>query len=405
LRTAGSVWTGAGLFLFGVLVGAALVYLGLRGGAGAANDAARAQRAAAGILGADGSGAEQRSSARRGRPAGRTGRRGAAGAAGSRPLAGSGVRGLAGGTSGSPAGAAGRDSGRSAGRDPGRTAALDAAGAAAREAAGAAAREAAADAPAGPPPAGTAGGGARVALVIDDLGRSLAEVDALERLGVPLTYAVLPYETQTAEVTAALLRHGEEVLCHLPMEPRAGADPGPGALRLGMSPDEIRRSTLAALRAVPGAVGVNNHMGSGLSADPPSMGAILAVLAAHGLFFLDSRTSAQSVGYQLAAALGVPAAERQVFLDDDPSPRAVRGEFLRLLELARGRGEAIAIGHPHPATLAALAEEVPRAKALGYRFVRVSALLDRPRAASSPPAGGRSAGGRPAPGGAAPDPR
>jgi polysaccharide deacetylase 2 family uncharacterized protein YibQ len=326
-------------------VGAALVYLGLRGGA---DRATLAERAGAGVLGAAGPSTGQGSSAHRGRPAGRAGRRGALGAA---------------------------------------------------------ARQAAADAPAGPPPAGTAGGGARVALVIDDLGRSLAEVDTLERLGVPLTYAVLPYETQTSEVTAALLRRGEEVLCHLPMEPRAGGNPGPGALRLGMSSDEIRRSTLAALRAVPGAVGVNNHMGSGLSADPPSMGAILGVLAARGLFFLDSRTSAQSVGYRLATALGVPAAERQVFLDDDPSPRAVRGEFLRLLEMARDRGEAIAIGHPHPATLAALAQEVPRAKALGYRFVRVSALLDRPRAATSPPAGGRSETATPTPGSPAPDPR
>jgi polysaccharide deacetylase 2 family uncharacterized protein YibQ len=235
--------------------------------------------------------------------------------------------------------------------------------------------------------AGAPAGPARIALVIDDLGRSLGELDDLHRLGVPITYAVLPFESQTAEVAAALRRRHDEILCHLPMEPRSGGNPGPGALRAGMSPEQLRQSTLAAIAAVPGAVGVNNHMGSALSADAGSMSTILSVLAARGLYFLDSRTSAQSVGFRVATALGVPAAERQVFLDDDPRPEAVAAEFQHLLEMARTRGGAIAIGHPHPATLATLAIEVPRAQALGYRFVQVSALLDRPPAA--PPPSGR----------------
>jgi uncharacterized protein len=234
---------------------------------------------------------------------------------------------------------------------------------------------------------GPAAGPARVALVIDDLGRSLEELDDLHRLGVPITYAVLPFESQTAEVVAALRRRHDEILCHLPMEPRRGGNPGPGALREGMSPEQLRQSTLAAIAAVPGAVGVNNHMGSALSADPGSMATILGVLAERGLFFLDSRTSAQSVGFRVATSLGVPAAERQVFLDDDPSPAAVAAEFQHLLDLARTRGGAIAIGHPHSTTLATLAAEVPRAQALGYRFVQVSALLDRPPAPPSPPTG------------------
>jgi hypothetical protein len=230
-------------------------------------------------------------------------------------------------------------------------------------------------------------GAPRVALVIDDLGRSLAELDRLERLGVPITYAVLPFESQTPEVVAALRRRHEEFLCHLPMEPSGGGNPGPGALRLGMSSEQLRQSTLAAIAAVPGAAGVNNHMGSGLSADAASMTTILGVLAARGLYFLDSRTSAQSVGFRVASELKVPAAERQVFLDDDPRPEAVAAEFQRLLELARSRGGAIAIGHPHAATLAMLAAEVPRAQAGGVRFVPVSALLERAPAATMPAAG------------------
>jgi polysaccharide deacetylase 2 family uncharacterized protein YibQ len=161
------------------------------------------------------------------------------------------------------------------------------------------------------------------------------------------------------------------------MEPSNGADPGRGALRLAMGRRELARATRRALDAVPGAVGVNNHMGSKLSADRVAMDTVLRVISRRGLYFLDSRTSAESVGYQEARALDVPAAERQVFLDPDLRPEAVRYQFRRLLEVARERGAAIAIGHPHPNTLAVLREEVPLAVERGYRFVPVSYLLDR----------------------------
>jgi polysaccharide deacetylase 2 family uncharacterized protein YibQ len=218
---------------------------------------------------------------------------------------------------------------------------------------------------------------ARIALVIDDLGRSTDDLIPLEKLGVSITYSVLPFEENTPSVVAQLRSHREEILLHLPMQPKNGENPGPGALRLGMTEDQLRTGTLAALQAVPGAVGVNNHMGSGLSADARSMNAILRVLSSRGLFFLDSRTSPDSVGYRTALSLGVPAAERQVFLDSDPGAAAVHEQFQRLLEVARSRGAAVAIGHPHADTLAALTAEVPRAKALGYDFVPVSYLLDR----------------------------
>ena len=227
----------------------------------------------------------------------------------------------------------------------------------------------------GPPPPGD---GAVVALVIDDLGRSVGDVTRLAALGVPMTYAVLPFETRTAEVAGELRRRGAEWIFHLPMEPSTGADPGPGALRRSMSPGELAGATRAALDAVPGVVGVNNHMGSSLSADRSSMDAVLREIAGRGLYFLDSRTSAQSVGYQAARDLEIPAAERQVFLDADMSPEAVRYQFRRLLSVARERGAAIAIGHPHAETLrgpggGGAAGPVER----GYRFVPVSYLLDR----------------------------
>lgn len=219
--------------------------------------------------------------------------------------------------------------------------------------------------------------GARVALVIDDLGRSVRQVDDLARLGVPLSYSVLPFESHTAEVVERLRQSGAEILCHLPMQPRNGKNPGPGALTAEMGADELAAATRRAVARVEGAVGVNNHMGSGLSADGKAMQAIVGAVSVGGLFYLDSRTSADSVGYRTARALGVPAAERQVFLDVDDRPESIRAQFVELLDLARSRGSAIAIGHPHPTTLAVLGEELPRARQAGYEFVPVSYLLDR----------------------------
>jgi hypothetical protein len=107
------------------------------------------------------------------------------------------------------------------------------------------------------------------------------------------------------------------------------------------------------------------------------MDAVLDVLARRRLFFLDSRTSAQSVGYALALERGIPATERQVFLDVDPRPDAIRRQFEELLRLADERRSAVAIGHPHRQTLEVLETEVSEALAAGYRFVPVSYLLDR----------------------------
>jgi hypothetical protein len=226
-----------------------------------------------------------------------------------------------------------------------------------------------------PPPAVAAA--RRVALVVDDLGRSLAEIGRLERLGVPLSYAVLPFEPRTREVVERLRAAGAEILCHLPLEGREGANPGPGAIREDDPMRRVARRTREAIDAVPGATGLNNHMGSKVTADREAMGAVIEVVAERGLFFLDSRTTADSVAYELARRAGVPTARRAVFLDGEREPAAIRAEFERLLAEASERGAAIAIAHPHAATFDALDELVPAALAAGYEFVPVSYLLER----------------------------
>jgi polysaccharide deacetylase 2 family uncharacterized protein YibQ len=217
----------------------------------------------------------------------------------------------------------------------------------------------------------------RLAIVIDDLGRSTADVDRLLALKVPLTYAVLPWETRTLEVVALLRAARVEYLCHLPMESATGANPGPNAILEKLSPERIGARTRAALDELPGAQGVNNHMGSAITADPVAMGAVLDAVAERGLFFLDSRTTKDSVAFDLARRRAIPAARRDVFLDEAPEVADVEAAFDRLLELAKQQGSAIAIGHPRPATLKVLERRIPEATSAGFELVAVSALLER----------------------------
>jgi len=231
----------------------------------------------------------------------------------------------------------------------------------------------------------------RFALVIDDLGYDPGEIDRLEALGAPLTYAVLPFTPYASAIGRQLARQGEEVLCHLPMQPDGGENPGPGALLQSMSRDQLEAATRAALDAVPEAIGANNHMGSELTSDPQAMAAVMNVLKARHLFFLDSRTSPASVGYQVARRLGVPALTRQVFLDDDADAPAISRQFQRALAIARDQGYVVAIGHPRPETLKVLRAEIEAASRDGVEFVRVSQLLGEN---SGPPAGGEGSGPR-----------
>jgi len=228
--------------------------------------------------------------------------------------------------------------------------------------------------PPAPPPVGR---GTRVALVIDDLGRSQREIDRIDALGVPVTYAVLPYERRTAAVVARLRREGREIICHLPMEPVGGQNPGPNAILEEQTPGRVEALTREALAAVPGAVGVNNHMGSRVTADGVAMQAILDVVREHGLFFLDSLTTAESRAYDIARSLGIPAARRSVFLDTEHGETAIDAAFAKLLDQARREGAAIGIGHPHDETFEVLEAMVPKAVAAGYEFVPVSYLLER----------------------------
>jgi hypothetical protein len=217
---------------------------------------------------------------------------------------------------------------------------------------------------------------ARVSIVIDDMGQDVRLLDEVISLNMPVSVAVLPYQRYSSDISRKAGAAGLDVLLHLPMQAREKiAGLGQGALTGGMTAQEIAYTSVADLATVPGAVGVNNHMGSGLTEEAAPMRALMRLLDDKGLFFLDSRTSSASVAYKTAQDEGVKAATRDVFLDDSNDPEDIERQFQRMVDIALRRGQAVAIGHPRPATLKVLRERLPGLEAQGIELVCISELM------------------------------
>jgi uncharacterized protein len=227
------------------------------------------------------------------------------------------------------------------------------------------------------PPARQGNGSApRLAIILDDIGYDRAAADAALTLPFPITVSVIPHLPLSAEVAEEAYRRGDQVLLHLPMEAEAdGAKREPIELRVGMTSREVESDLAGMLETVPHAAGVNNHQGSRATADPALMSALMPALQQRGLFFIDSRTTAATVAFDAAKRAGVRSASRKVFLDDTPNRAAILAQLELAARDAARDGYAIAIGHPHPATIAALAEGVPRLEARGIRLVFASDVV------------------------------
>jgi polysaccharide deacetylase 2 family uncharacterized protein YibQ len=234
------------------------------------------------------------------------------------------------------------------------------------------------------PESGSAPAAGRVAIIVDDVGYDPQPLNDFIALGRPLTFSILPVKG-AAELSAAGAAAGFDVMLHLPMQPRRPtANPGPGCITVDMTEAQIAAQVAHDLAEVPGALGVNNHMGSRATADARVMTEVLTALRARGLFFVDSVTTGASVGAEIAARLAVPHAARDVFLDTnfESEPNTTeelinnaRARVQQLGDIARRRGFAIGICHYHPRTAEMLARLLPQLEQSGVELVKVSSLV------------------------------
>ncbi|MET0125190.1 MAG: divergent polysaccharide deacetylase family protein [Pseudomonas caspiana] len=220
-------------------------------------------------------------------------------------------------------------------------------------------------------PAAQASKPAFLTLIIDDLGQNPARDQRVLALPGPVTLAIMPDTPHATEFARQGHRAGKIVILHMPMDPATG----PYAWHPELPLAELESRLNAALLKVPYAAGINNHMGSRMTAEPVAMGWLMAELQRRHLVFVDSRTSAKTVAAAEAQKIGLASVSRDVFLDDERTPEGITRQLKIAIELARKQGSAVMIGHPYPVTLDVLERELPRLKAQGIEWIDLRQMI------------------------------
>ena len=212
---------------------------------------------------------------------------------------------------------------------------------------------------------------AYLSLIIDDLGQNLPRDRRVLALPGPVTTAVMPDTPHAAEFAREAHKAGKIVILHMPMGPATG----PFAWHPDLPVDELEKRLNAAFKAVPYASGINNHMGSRMTSQPQAMAWLMGNLQQRHKFFVDSRTSAQTVAAAQAQKIGLASVSRDVFLDDVRTEQAIATQLETAIKLARKQGSAVMIGHPYPQTLAVLERELPKLKAQGIDWIDIRQMI------------------------------
>ena len=216
----------------------------------------------------------------------------------------------------------------------------------------------------------------KVAIIIDDLGNNEKIAAKFLSLDAVLTFSMVPHSPFSKQIARKAKANGVDIMLHLPMEPYEypRIKPGPGTLLVSMTPDELLAQLKKNLDDIPHIKGVNNHMGSKMTALDAQMNQIFTIIKKRNLYFIDSRTTKETLGRQSARLLRVPFAERDIFLDHVQTPEFIRKQINRLVQMAYKQGEAVGIGHPHILTYRILKETLADLKSK-VRFVPASEVV------------------------------
>lgn len=226
-------------------------------------------------------------------------------------------------------------------------------------------------------PVAAPGSPARLAIIIDDMGSSLSEARSLAAINVPLTFSIIPGLRADTQVAAFAASRSIETMIHIPMQSKGwpARRLEANGLLVAMDSEELRERVSGFVQHLPGAVGVNNHMGSEFTEHEEKMADVLQILKNNNLYFIDSVTSPESAGTRVAQRVGIKSGRRNVFLDNEQERNYILGQLGQAVRQARKNGSAIAICHPHSATIAALAAALPGVAAQGVRLVPASELV------------------------------
>lgn len=225
---------------------------------------------------------------------------------------------------------------------------------------------------------------ARLAIIIDDIGYNQSQSERAARLQGEFTLSILPFTPHGLAVAQLAHKNGKELMLHLPMSAINNLPLGKGGLVSGMEKAEFLKTFQQDIDNIPHIKGVNNHMGSRLTQEAEPMRWLMEALRPRGLYFVDSRTSAQTKAFDIATNHQIPSLKRDVFLDDINETSAIEFQLNRALQFARQRGSTVAIGHPYPATMGVLERLQTFLDKQHVKLVYASQLLTSVQTITSP---------------------
>jgi len=223
---------------------------------------------------------------------------------------------------------------------------------------------------------GLKGKGAKIAIVLDDFGYNMNNIEPLFEVNSPLTISILPRLPYSEIITEQAFKNGFEVILHLPLEPHSKESKlEEGTIMVDMSGQKVNELLTKAIESVPKLKGVSNHMGSKALEDSNFMQGLFMELKKRDLYFLDNLVTDKSVCREVAKSVGLRTAARSVFLDNESNEGYIEKQIFRTANLAAKTGWAIGVGHDRANTIKVLAKVIPQLKKAGFEFVYVSELV------------------------------
>lgn len=217
-----------------------------------------------------------------------------------------------------------------------------------------------------------------ITILIDDIGYKFKEDTRALALPGPVAYAILPHAPYTKKMSQIAFHKGKDILLHQPMQAMDKNEYlGPGALTLNMTREEFLETLNINIKAVPNLIGINNHMGSLLTRHPGHMQWLMETMKKNGQFYVDSLTSEDSVAARLAKENNIPYLTRDIFLDHKQNSKYIRQQFDQTIKVAKQKGSALAIGHPHITTIEVLSMLLQDVSKYGVELVSIKTLIKR----------------------------
>jgi len=193
----------------------------------------------------------------------------------------------------------------------------------------------------------------KLVIIIDDV-HTKKQLDALKSIHLHITPSIFP-PYQSAWDTQKLVQYTKHYMIHIPMESSSNKfNHQTKTILTSWSQNQIDKRIKKIREMFPNAKYVNNHTGSVLTADYNAMCMVYKALRKNGFIFIDSYTTPRSEVSHIAKKYHDKYIRRDVFIDNTQNISYIKRQIKKAIKIAKKKGYAIIIGHPHKATIQAL---------------------------------------------------